>query len=241
MIFTSELVKLRALPTPRITAAICFGLTAVVALIVLATNPSDPSVYQDVPTGPAQLFATIASIVLGAWVFGIEFSQGTLRRVLTGEPRRAVVLAVKAVVAAVGTAAFATLLMTFAVLLTLLVAAVNSVDVDAGAAFNLLPSMAIQGSLTALMAGGLTVLTRSYAGGMIATFALVLIVDGIIGLWSTIRDYTFGVSLSSIQSTFDSASSAPTHPLWLSVLIALAWVAGLSAPGVFRFLRGDFK
>lgn len=239
--FATEVIKLRSLPTPRWSAAICFGLTLIVALIVLATDPSDPSVYRDVPIGPAQLFTMVVSIVLGAWVFGVEFSQGTLRRVLTSEPRRSVVLAVKALVVAVGTAAFAAALMAFAGLLTIAVTSINSVAINTADAFNLVPSMAIQSPLVALMAGALTLLFRSYAGGMIATLALILVIDGILGIWAAIRDYTFGVSLSSIEAVFDSTPSEPVHSLGISVLIALAWVAAIAAPGVYRFVRGDFK
>lgn len=241
MTVMAEFAKIRSLPTPRFTAAICFGLTAVVAVILFAASPSDTQIYQDVPTGPAQLFAMVASIVLGAWVFGVEFSQNTMRRVLTGEPRRPLLLVAKAVVAAALAASFAAALMAFAALLGMLVAAANTVDFDAGAAFNLVPSMAIQGTLMALMAGALTLLFRSYAGGMIATLALVLVIDGILGIWETIRDYTFGVSMASIDAVFDSVPSEPTHPLPTAIVIGLAWIAAIAAPGVLRFVRGDFK
>lgn len=242
MNLAAELTKLRALPTPRVIAAICFGLTTIAALIVLVVQPSDHSVYRDVPTGPASLLVMVGSLVFGAWVFGVEFGQGTLRRVLTSEPRRGVVLAVKTLVVLVGTAAFAAATLTFAAVLAVTVASFHTVDLDAAIVFNTAPSITIQATLVALMASAFTLLFRSYSGGLIATFAMIFVVDGIIGIWHTMRDYTFGTSLSSIDAVFDGvADTEPKLALVPSVLIALAWVAAIAVPGVIRFLRGDFK
>lgn len=241
MTLAAELAKLRALPTPRVILAICFGLTALAAVIVLAVQPSDKSVYVDVPTGPASIVTMIGSIVFGAWLFGVEFGQGTLRRVLTTEPRREVVLATKALVVALGTAVFAAALLSFAAVLAITVASFHTVEIDATLVFNAVPSITIQATLVALMAGAFTVLFRSYSGGMIASFAMIFVIDGILGIWQALRDYTFGTSLASIDAIFDGTPSEPVFALVPTILIALAWIAAIAIPGAIRFLRGDFK
>lgn len=221
--------------------AISFGLTLLVSLLVLALQPSEHDVYRKAPAIVASVATFIGSILIGAWVFGMEFGQGTLRRTLAIEPRRGVLLVAKGVIVVAAAAAFAAVTMTFAVVLTVLITSAASIEFDVSVAFKLVPSMAIQGVLVALMAAGFTLLFRSYNGGQIATFAMVFVVDGIIGLWEPIRDYTFGVSLSSIDAIFDSEPTVPAHPLAATVLIALAWVTAFAVPGVVRFLRGDFK
>ncbi|MBI5310126.1 MAG: ABC transporter permease [Actinobacteria bacterium] len=241
MTLVAELTKLRALPTPRVIAAVCFGLTLLVGLILLGVQPSDATVYRDIATGPASIFVFIASIVFGAWVFGVEFGQGTLRRVLTAEPRRGVVLAAKALVVVCGVAVFAAALMAFSIGLIALVASASAVELDIGYSFKALAAMTIEGTLFALLASAFTLLFRSYAGGMIASLAMVFVGDGLIGLWSAVRDYTFGASIDSIDAAFDVTDADPTFALIPSILIALAWVAAAAVPGVVRFLRGDFK
>jgi ABC-type transport system involved in multi-copper enzyme maturation permease subunit len=81
----SELLKLRSLPTPRWTLAgvvAAFVITIVVAAII---GPRDGAVVFLLAVG---LPTSIASIVLGAWMAGVEYGQGTIRRALTADPRR---------------------------------------------------------------------------------------------------------------------------------------------------------
>ena len=62
---------------------------------------------------------------------------------------------------------------------------------------------------------------------------MIFVIDGILGIWSALRDYTFGISLSSIDAIFDSTPSEPVIRAGPdSILIALAWVAAIAIPGV---------
>lgn len=237
----AEFLKLQALPTPKVIAALCLGLTAVVALIVVITTPSDPEIYRQATREAALIGTSIGALVFGAWVFGLDFAQGTLRRTLSTEPRRGVVLAEKALVTLLATLAFSAVSATFGAVLAQLLSASQSIDLAWSESLDLIPSLMIQATLVALLAAAVTLLFRSFTGGLVAAFALLFVIDGLLGIWTAISDYTIGAALSDIAAVFANDDSAPTNGLLSAVLIALAWIAAISAPGVIRFLRADFK
>lgn len=236
----AELLKLRVLPTPRFLVAFCFGSVAVVALIVFLTQPDDPEIYRDAPAGMAWAAAMVSSIVLGAWIVGLEFAQGTMRRVLITEPRRVTILLGKAA-ALVG----AILLLSvgsalFALALGKLTASANTAGFDAHEALRFVPTIALQAVLVALFVAALTLLFRSFTGGLIAGFVMLFVIDTVLRISPAINDYTFVSALNEIDFT-TTGGSAGDHGLAGALLLALGWIAAFAAPGVARFLRGDFK
>ncbi|MFY9489006.1 MAG: hypothetical protein WAP35_09980 [Solirubrobacterales bacterium] len=241
MNFASELLKLRSLPTPKMIAAVCLGLTALVTLIVVVTSPSDPEVYREGPRATATVATMIGALVFGAWMFGLDFAQGTLRRTLATEPRRWVVLANKGLVTVLATAGFSAVSAAFGAALSQWISSSRSIELAWGDSLDLIPSLMIQATLVALIAGAVTLFFRSFVGGLVAAFALLFVVDGVLGIWEAIRDYTISVALADIDITFSNNTAEPTNGLAPALLIAFAWIAAIAVPGVIRFLRADFK
>ena len=91
----AELLKMRVLLTPRIMLALALAVPAVAALITYLVEPDDIALYRQAPLFAAQIGVEIAAIVVGVWIVAMEFSQGTVRRLLTAEPRRTHVVANK--------------------------------------------------------------------------------------------------------------------------------------------------
>ncbi|MFY9487609.1 MAG: hypothetical protein WAP35_02780 [Solirubrobacterales bacterium] len=242
-ILRAELMKVRILPTPMVIAAACFVISTIVAVVVLATTPAEDDVYRDAPVFAAFVPGMIGALVFGAWVFGLDFAQGTMRRTVTTEPRRPVIVAAKFLVVTVVTGAFLAAYGALSALVAIAISSSNSIDIVTGEAFELVPSLALQGTLVALLAGAITLLVRSFTGGLIATFAMVFVIDELLGISETIRDYTFGVALRSVDAAFATSDPgfAGTHSLAGGILLGLGWVAAIAIPGAIRFTRDDLK
>jgi ABC-type transport system involved in multi-copper enzyme maturation permease subunit len=236
----SEILKLRALPMPRAILAVCLASTAIVALIVFVVQPRNPDVYRDAPATMTMVAVAIGSIVFGAWAIGVDFAQDTLRRTLIAEPRRGSILLNKFALIVVAVVPAAVLCALFAMLVGKLTALASTVDFDQTAAFKDIAATALQALLTALLAGALTLLLRSFTGGLISAFVLLFVIDGVLQLSSAIRDYTFGAALGDVRTAI--AGDAPHHlGLAAAVLVALAWIAAIGVPAAARFVRADFK
>lgn len=236
----AELLKLRLLPTPRVLAAFCFGSVALVALIALLTQPDDPVTYRDAPAGMAWVAAMVTAIVLGAWVVGLEFAQGTMRRVLIAEPRRGAILLSKtaALVAAIALLAAGSALLALA--LGKLTASASGAGYDAGEALRFVPTIAVQAILVSLLVAALTLLFRSFTGGLIAGFVMLFVIETVLQISPTIADHSFVSALSEIDFT-TGGDEAGDRGMAGALLLAFGWIAAFAAPGVARFLRGDFK
>lgn len=241
MTLAAELWKLRSLPTPKTVVSASFALVTVVSLIVFVVQPDSPDAYHQAPSVAASIAVFIGSIVFGAWVFGVEFNQGTMRRVLVAEPRRGIVLAVKTLVVAAGATLFAAMITGYAALASLLICAAATIDFDPSLAVNIVPSMTVQAALFALLACAFSLALRSYAGGVIGAFALILVADNLLALWQSIQDHTFSASTSAIDAAFHVGDSSSEIGLAEALIVALAWIAAVAVPGALRFVRGDFK
>ncbi|MDO8795671.1 MAG: hypothetical protein Q7J25_13750 [Vicinamibacterales bacterium] len=235
----AELLKLRVLPTPRLILALCFGSITVVALIVLAVRPSNIDVYREAPDVMAQTAVVIGAIVFGAWVTGVEFAQGTLRRALIAEPRRATILLNKYAVILVASMCTAALCAILALALGKLTASVNTVAFDSSNALKEVGTTMLQAGFVSTLSASITLLLRSFAGGLIGSFVLLFVIDGVLQLSSAIRHYTFGSAMSDIAAA--AGGDIHTHSVAAAALIAAAWVTAAAVPAAARFMRGDCK
>ncbi len=236
----AELLKIRRLPTPALLLALVLLAPAVAALIVYFVKPDDPSWYHVAPMTTAETVCQIAAVVFGVWVIGIEFAQGTLRRALTAEPRRVHLIVNKMVVVAVVTLAGAALAALVAYWLGALAADLRDVDYAAGTAAKLGVVLVVGAVLVALLSFALGLLSESLTGGIVLAFAVLFVLNGVLSFISAIRDYTFGAALASITDAADP-DTASALGLWGGIGVALAWVAVLMVPALYRFTRSDFK
>lgn len=236
----AELLKLRLLPLPRVLLAVCLGLIAVVALIVFVVAPDAAADYRDAPIGMAWVSAMVGSIVLGSWVMGVDFSQGTLRRVLIAEPQRSRVIVAKFATVIAGTAVLTAALAGFALASGWAVATAASVDYGFDDAVRSCSAIVLQGTLIAAFAGSVTLLLRSFAGGMVAAFAVLFVIDNLLQLWPRVANYTFNSATFDLVGTI-TGENEPTLTPTVAALTAIAWIAAVAVPAALRFQRSDFK
>ncbi len=241
----AELLKLRLLPMPRWILALSLGAPLLVGLIVFAVQPSSTDAYRGGPTTMATFAVMIGALVFGAWMFGVEFGQATMRRTITAEPRRGVVLTWKLLTTALGATAFAAVAMGFSTLVTIAICAAHGIDAKTESMLDLSLAISIQAPLIALISAAFTLVFRSFAGGLVATFALIFVVDALMGLLlGDYGEYTFGNCLASIIANFDESGDtgeSARFGIAQAFAIALGWIAAIASPGAYRFIRGDFK
>jgi ABC-2 type transport system permease protein len=87
---------------------------------------------------------------------------------------------------------------------------------------------------------GFGLLSRSMGGGIAATLAFVLALDGLISFIPGAGDYSFG-QLSQDLSNGITGVGETQSGLGLAIVGVLAWCAVIIVPGWIRFLRGDLK
>jgi ABC-2 type transport system permease protein len=235
----AELLKLRVLPTPRVLAGVGVLIAFLVAVGLAIDAPADGATYRDSALAGATTVSSIGSIVLGVWIVGVEYGQGTMRRVVAATPARTSILAAKltwlVTCVVLGTIALCALAWALA-------AAAGAIN-GTGVPFNDVTTQvaaALVGSLAyAIVAFAVALLTRSMAGGITITLVLALVVDTLLGAIPTVGDYTFGASISDVVGTI--AGDADAEKWGRGLAVTMAWLLALSAAGWLRFCRQDVK
>ena len=236
----ADLYKLRTHRTPAaIAGVLLLGLLAPSAVMIWYT-PSDPIAYVETWSTVFAILAPLAAIVYGGWLVGTEYKQGTLKRMLTTEPRRLRALGAKAT----------------AGVTTLVLGLVGAIDVGWAGAWVVgefngvavpfqtrdLLATVVSSTLYASIAFSLATITRNGAFGMVATTGLLLVLDPLISLIPTVGDYTLGSvigvvdeAISGEVSPFETASIATST----AAAVLAAWVAGLTLTTTRLFVRRD--
>jgi ABC-2 type transport system permease protein len=235
----AELVKLRVLPTPRVMLLVAWGLGLAVAIGLAVDSPSDGDTYSDAALAAATTVTSIASIVLGVWMVGLEYGQATMRRVVAAVPARVAILRAKLVVllgcVVVGTVAVYALDWATAALAGMLAGEsvpFGAIWAEAGGALVGNVAYAVLGFSVAL-------LTRSMAGGITITLVLALVVDTLLSAIPTVGDYTFGIGIADLVGAIRSVAGADE---WVRGLAVTAgWLLALSVASWLRFARQDVK
>ncbi|MGD9695224.1 MAG: ABC transporter permease [Thermoleophilia bacterium] len=232
---TAELIKLRALPTPRWTVlGVAAALaTALVVGIFRGTGGDD-----HVLTGLGADFPLlIAVLVLGSWLVGLEYGQGTMRRVLTAEPRRRHVVAAKYGVAVLVSTALTVAVYAVCLAAVPSIASAHDQVPDASLVLRMAVAGVITNAAAALFAAGFSFITRSMAGGVTLALVFVLIIDSAISAIPRVGQYTAGQASVDI---YDNVIGQPDadHGLRAALVLA-AWTLVITALGALRFTRTD--
>lgn len=186
----TELFKLRTHRTPWTLLGILISTLVIAPIYYSFKEPGDPD---DVINALVDVFGVMAPLlatVMGGWVVGHEFRQGTLRRVLGSDARRARLIATKAAVgssamivgmaiaAGVGAIAAATSATTFA----------GTLDWDG--TFRGLLSGGFLALVTAAIAFSLSILLRSDTYAMLGAIGIMVIVGPMLTLIPKVGKYT---------------------------------------------------
>jgi ABC-2 type transport system permease protein len=239
----SEWTKFASLRSSRILTAVLGMALPVIALIVAATGSLQPD---DTILGASLLggavLAQVLAAVLGAGLITSEFRTGTIRVTLASCPRRLVVLAAKATVAAG---------VPFAVVMASGAAAYGiglvMLDHDTYATGDLWPALvgvALAIASIGVLGVGIGTVVRHPAGAVSAVIGVVLLPGLLAPVLGDARRWLGGASLNGVMQKLTQSSDA-THEAvgslkaWPSLAIVAAYTASIVLAAVWMLRRRD--
>lgn len=236
----AELRKLISLPMPRWTAVAVLACGLVAGVIVFfAGTGGEPA---EILSGVVGVPLWIASIVIGAWMIGVEYGQKTMRRALSADPGRLRLIASKLVVLF----AYVVLLTAVATIFGAVVLAVAASGHGGGAGIGDAVKIGF-GSLTqnliyAAVGFFLALFTRSMAGGMTVALAFGFIIDSVLSAIPQYGDYSLSIAATDIYAAVvgtELAGITEDPDLGRGLLITAAWLTLFGVVSGLRFLRAD--
>lgn len=235
----AELAKVRALPTPRVTLAVSLAFVAFAFVVTLVSGTDKASAYVDAAESACSLGAGLGSIVIGVWMMGVEYGEGTLRRALTADPRRLSLLLSKVAVGVAAVVALTILSWVAAIAALSLSAAANGVESPAGELVGNAVAALFANSVYALIGMGVALVTRSMAGGMTVMLALLFAVEVVAAAIPGLEDVSLLQATVEISDAISGDGEDPQ--LARGILVTLAWMAAVIGAGVLRFLEEDVE
>lgn len=236
----AELRKLSALPTPRWTAVIVLACGLLGAVIVFfAGTGGEPA---EILAAAVGIPSWIASIVLGAWMIGVEYGQKTIRRVLSSNPRRLRLLLTKLAVV-LGYVAVLTIVATaFGAILLAIAASGHGGGVGIGQTVDIALGSLSQNLVYAAVGFFLALITRSMAGGMTVALAFAFVIDLALSAIPKYGDYSLSLAVTDIYASLvgpELSAMGEDPNLGRALLVTAAWLAAFGAASGLRFLRSD--
>jgi ABC-type transport system involved in multi-copper enzyme maturation permease subunit len=229
----AELFKIRTHRLPKLLLAVTILGLIGPSIVLIFYTPSTRTAHATSWAHVFEILPSISAIVFGGWVLGTEYRQDTIKRLLASEPRRIRALAVKALVGGA--------VLVIAVIAVALIGWTTARGVGALKGYTVAwnPRQLLPGALFAFgaapVAFALSAIARSDALAMVATLALVLILDPLLGMIPTFGKYTFAGALETLTSRaggsagglFDTTlltntQAAITLAVWLSIFIGVA-------------------
>lgn len=238
----AELLKVRSMPTPfwcGVAVLLAFLAGLAVTFIWGAGPDLDSTALIAFPT-------QIAAIVIGVWIFGVEYGQNTLRRTLTADPdRRRLILAKLAVVLLV-VAAVTALLYLLALPLYGLANSGHGFGFNAGDLLRQAAGAIFTNLAYTLVGAAFAMIAASMAGGMTAALVFIFVLDGMFSLIPEAGDFTFGLAMADLGraitgTTAEGLATGAGHGAPLAAVIVAGWLAVLLFLGGNRLLGSDVK
>jgi len=232
---TAEVQKLRALPLPRWAAALTGAalLATIVVAIFRGVGPDDGTA---VGLG-AELPTALASIVLGAWIVGLEYGQGTIRRALTADPRRVRFLLSKYGAAIAATAALTIAAFVVAVVAFPAIASANDQSLPVSDVLRTGAAALVGNVAFAMLGASIAFLCRSMAGGMVVALVFAFIIDSALSAIPRVGEWTAQAASADLYDAMTGEPGAPSAAR--SALVLTAWVGAFAAAGMARFVKTD--
>jgi len=239
----SELQKIRAMPTPRWCAIAVFA-TMLLGLAATWRWGLGPS--RDAYDFSIGLPATIAAVVFGVWMFGVEYGQGTMRRVLTADPRRSRLFLSKLAVGVPLVALATVLIYLIALPLYGLAADGHGQSIELATYQDALLAALVANVAYLLVGAAFALITASMAGGV--TFALVFlfILSVFLAFVPEVDQYSFNLALADIDRAIRGdaggfGTAEAENPVGTAAAIAAGWLLLLLGAGWLRLKRSDVK
>ncbi|MBK8295163.1 MAG: hypothetical protein IPK93_10465 [Solirubrobacterales bacterium] len=227
------------LPTPKWTVVATVAAVLVAALIVAIAGAGEDNLALLMGIG---LPTWIGSIVLGAWISGLEYGQRTMRRTLTRNPNRLSVIGNKLAVALLGGAGLTILATAIAIPLFSLASSGHELKVAASDTLNVGIGNLVNNVAYVIAGFSFGLFTRSMAGGMTVALAFFFVIDSLLTQIPVVGDYMLaavsteifhaivGNELVSSDSEVNLARAVAVSVLWLAVFVGLS---------TLRFVRTD--
>lgn len=235
----SELRKLTVLPTPKWTFVATGATVLVAALIIAIAGAGEDNLPLLMGIG---LPTWIGSIVLGAWMSGLEYGQKTMRRTLTRNPDRLSVVGNKLAVALLAGLGLTILASVIAIPLFSLASIGHDLKVSASDTLKVgignLPNNVVY-----VIAGfSFGLFTRSMAGGMTAALAFFFVIDSLLTQIPVVGDYMLAaVSNEIFQSIVgpELYSQDAEVNLVRAFAVSVLWLVAFVSLSTIRFVRTD--
>jgi len=239
----AEFLKIRALPTPLWTGVFMAGCFLIGLLFSVWKGVGQDEAVLDLAIG---LPAAISSIVIGAWMVGVEFGQNTLRRVLSTDPRRTRLIFSKLAVCLIVIVGVTTALWLAGMLIFSLAGSGHETSIDTAQALRNGAAVLLSNVVYAVVAMGLAWITRSMAGGMTIAFVFFFVIDSLFAILPTVGDYSLGACLSTLdeairgtdQGIFGPSESISNEAAAIALVI---WVVVIFGLGIIRTETTEVK
>jgi ABC-2 type transport system permease protein len=240
----AELLKLRLLPTPRWSAAF---LVATLVLGIAATWKWGTGLEQVAVDLALGLPTAIVSVVIGAWVIGVEYGQKTMSRLLASDPRRSLVVIRKILTAILATAVLTAVLYALGYLGFAVAAEGHGSGLDRTLYLDQAQVALVTNLVYTLIGVGFALVTASMAGGLTAAFVFIFVFSTFFSILPEVGDWSFSIALSEVtdrilgqRAAFDPEALDPnSRTLAASLGILIGWVVLIVGAGWIRFVRSE--
>ncbi len=239
----SEFLKVRSLPTPRWTL---IALLACLALGMAAAAKWGVGAEAAVLDLAVTLPAWIASVVFGVWIAGVEFGQNTLRRVLAADPGRLGLIFAKLTVGWLTITAVTVGLVVIGTLLFGLAGSGHEASIGSEQAARVGAAALLANLVGATVGMGLTLLTRSMAGGLTITLVFFFVLDTALSFAPKVGEYSLGVVSTDLDAAIRGSQElefggSVTHDPLAAAILTAAWVVVLFGAGAIRTIYSEVK
>ncbi|MBN8868567.1 MAG: hypothetical protein J0H66_01640 [Solirubrobacterales bacterium] len=235
----SELIKIRALPTPRwlLFSMGIFLILGIAASVIWGVG--EDGIVIDLAIG---FPAIVCSLLFGTWVFGLEFGQNTLRRVVAARPSRIALIGNKVAAMALTLTAATVVVLLLGILLFGLAGMGHERSFDLDDVTRAGLSIIVANLIYGITAMSLTMLTRSMAGGVTVSLVMFFVVNFGLVFVPVVGDYTLGVVMIDVTDSIRGIDGGETtNPLGISLLVLCGWLALFFAAGAYRTVRQEVR
>jgi len=240
----AELRKLFALPTPRWTLAATIAGVAIAALVAALAGPGKGEDLLPVQLGIG-LTTSIAAIVLGAWMIGLEYGQKTLRRALSADPRRPRLLLSKLAVVLGAVTVVTLVLVAVSAPVFSAIASAHGESMPVGESLQYGLAVLVSNLVYATVGFAVALVTRSMAGGMALALAFAFVIDSALSVIPTVGDYSLSAAVVELMAGIagDGVNGMPSGDPQIAQALAVtaAWLTALLGVSVGRFIRSDVE